>query len=281
MCILESHPNTVGCARNRLHSFTHRQKLKLFLSMQVYAWTVSQLWIFAEVFHCDQNQPDKTKGPSAQGNLWHPVMTSTRKKSQTETSTMHDSSELFHIDNVPSNVRFSQSIAVLYVFEDNEAVIKIIVKGRSPTMRHERRTHRVSLDWLFDRINLDPKKQKRYFDTKHQIADILTKGHFTRDEWNNLLQLFNISHFSSLCCAMNLSLLSCITERMAKRMQEQSEENRIVAKSRPMAMNLTSSVAASSSSVNSPIASRSAVKLPTQSRDTQSFKSTPWIIKEA
>ena len=25
---------------------------------------------------------------------------------------------------------------LLYVFEDNEAVIKMIIKGRSPTMRH-------------------------------------------------------------------------------------------------------------------------------------------------
>ena len=39
-------------------------------------------------------------------------------------------------------------------------------------------------------------------------------------------------------------------------MQEQSEENRVVAKSRPTAMDLTSSVAASSSSVNSPTASK-------------------------
>ena len=118
-------------------------------------------------------------------------------------------------------------------------------------------THRVSLDWLFDRIILDPKIQIRYIDTKHQMADILTKGHFTRDEWDNLLCLLIISHFSSLCCARNLSLLCCITEGMAKRMQEQSEENMIVAKSRPMLMNLTSSVATSSSSVDSPIASRS------------------------
>ena len=80
------------------------------------------------------------------------------------------------------------------------------------------------------------------------MADILTKGHFTRDEWKNLLCLFNIGHFSSLCCAKNVSLLSCFTERMAKRMEEQSEENRIVAKSRPMVMNLTISVATSSSS---------------------------------
>ena len=109
----------------------------------------------------------------------------------------------------------------------------------------------------------------RYIDTKHQIEDILTKGHVTRDEWNNLLCLFNMSHFSSLCCAKNFSLNSC-TERMAKRMQEQSKENRIVAKSRPTAMNLTSSVAAISSSANSPIASRSTEVLKASSRQVGS-----------
>ena len=70
----------------------------------------------------------------------------------------------------------------LYIFEDNEAVIKIIIKGRSPNLRHVSKTHRVALDWLFDRINLDPKIRIRYVDSKNQLADILTKGHFTRDE---------------------------------------------------------------------------------------------------
>ena len=44
---------------------------------------------------------------------------------------------------------------------------------------------------------------------------------------------------------------------MAKRMQEQKEEDRIVAKSKPTAMKLTSTVSTSSSSVNHPIASKS------------------------
>ena len=71
---------------------------------------------------------------------------------------------------------------MLYVFEENEAVNKMIIKGRSPTMRHVSRTHRVALDWLFDRINLDPKFQVGCVDTNHQLVDILTKGNFTRDE---------------------------------------------------------------------------------------------------
>ena len=107
-------------------------------------------------------------------------------------------------------------------------------------MRHVSRTHRVALDWLFDRINLDSKIQIKYIDTKNQLADILTKGNFTRDEWNHLLNLFNISHFSSTAC----------TAAMAKRAQQVSGEERVTAKSRPM-MNLTArmpSVVSSSTS---------------------------------
>ena len=108
-------------------------------------------------------------------------------------------------DRVPSNVQFSHQEALLYVFEDSEAVIKMIIKGRSRTMRHVSRTHRVALDWLFDRINLDPKIQIKYTDTKNQLADILTKGNFTRDEWNDLLRFFNISHLSSTNCSEVMS----------------------------------------------------------------------------
>ena len=118
------------------------------------------------------------------------------------------------------------------------------------------RTHRVALDWLFDRINLYSKNQIRHIDTKHQHADISTKGNFTRDEWNNLLHLFNISHFSSTCCAENSGLMSCCSKTMAKRMQEQEGEEIIVTKSKSTAMNLSSHVPTSSSSAKSPIASK-------------------------
>ena len=136
---------------------------------------------------------------------------------------------LNNIDCVPSNVQSSHQEALLYVFQDNEAVIKMIFKGRSPTMRHVSRTHRVVLDWLFDRIILDFKIQIKYIDNKNQLADILTKGNFTRDEWNHLLCLFNITHFSSTDCS----------EVMSKRTQKDSGEEKVTAKSKPM-MNLVS-----------------------------------------
>ena len=128
---------------------------------------------------------------------------------------------LNNVDLVPSYVQFSHQEAL---FEDNEAVIKMVIKGRSRTMRHVSRTHRVALDRLFDRNNLDPKIQIKYIDTKNELADMLTKGNFTRDEWNHLLSLFNISHFSSTDCS----------EVMSKRTQEESGEERVTGKSRPM-----------------------------------------------
>ena len=53
-----------------------------------------------------------------------------RHKSQKKIDVMED------IDSVPSNVQSARQEALLYVFEDNEAVIKMTIKGRSPTMRH-------------------------------------------------------------------------------------------------------------------------------------------------
>ena len=124
----------------------------------------------------------------------------------------------------PSNVNSSRQEALLYVFEDNEAVIKMIIKGRSPTMRHVSRTHRVALDWLFDRINLDPKIQIRYIDTKHQLEDILTKGnsHVTNGQTSSFV------HHQPFQLSLSLLRSEC-TRTMEKRMQEQEGDNRIVA----------------------------------------------------
>ena len=147
---------------------------------------------------------------------------------------------------IPQNVQSASREALLYVFQDNEAVIKMIIKGRSPAMRHVSRTHRVALDWLFDRIILDPKIQIKYIDTKNQLADILTKGNFTRDAWNHLSCLFNISHFSSAECS----------EEMSRRIQKESGEEGATAKSRPM-MNLIARSNERAPSAPSSIASES------------------------
>ena len=109
-------------------------------------------------------------------------------KSKPKQKWNRDVGQLWHVDYVTTNTNSSQGESQLYIFEDNEAVIKMIIQGRSPTMRHVSRTHRVALDRLFQRINLDPKIQIKYFDTKNQLADLLTKDNFTCDEWNHLLR---------------------------------------------------------------------------------------------
>ena len=149
----------------------------------------------------------------------------------------------------------SRQEALSYIFEDNEAVINMIIKGRSPTMRHVSRTHRVVLDWLLDRINLDNKIQIKSIDTKNQLADIQTNENFTRDEWHHLLCLFNIGHSSSTNCL----------EVMSKRKQEGAGEEKVTAKSKPM-MNLVSRYIARDPNVLASIASESPGKTRSESQ---------------
>ena len=104
-----------------------------------------------------------------------------RLSSQAKTPVSKENLEWSNVDFVSSNPNSFHKEAMLYIFEDNDAVIKMIIKGGSPTLRHVSRTHRVALDWLFDRINLDPKIQIKYVDSQNQLADIPTKGNFTRD----------------------------------------------------------------------------------------------------
>ena len=124
---------------------------------------------------------------------------------QTQAHLEECSTFLNNVDRVHSNVQSSHQEALLYVFEDNEAGIKMIIKGRSPTMRQEPEpTELLLIGCLIESI-WTPKIQIKYIDTKNQLADILTKENFTRDEWNHLLCLFNISHVSSAECSEVMS----------------------------------------------------------------------------
>ena len=209
LCIFGSHtfvPISWMCEKQTSvsHSSTESEIISLDTGLRLDGLPALELWdlivsVFGNVSHVSDRAGQPVNG---------------KNKSHNKIDVVQD------IDLVPSNVQSASREALLYVFEDNEAVIKMIMKGRSPTMRHVSRTHRIALDWLFDRINLDPKIQIKYIDTKNQLADILTKGNFTRDEWNHLLTLFNISHFSST---------SCIAA-MAKRAQQDSGEERVTAK---------------------------------------------------
>jgi len=102
---------------------------------------------------------------------------------------------LSQIDFVPPNVPAlnPDNPARLLILEDNEAVIKMCAKQRSPTMRHVARVHRVNLDSLFETVTIQPNIFMRYISTQQQLADIFTKGSFTASTWKTLCGLLQIS----------------------------------------------------------------------------------------
>ena len=141
------------------HSSTESEIISLDAGLRLDGIPALDLWdLIVLVLGNRIHTPDRTGQPVVNCDKDH----GPNKRSQGMINVLNN------IDCVPSNVKFSHQEALLYVFEDNEAVIKMIIKGRSPTMRHDSRTHRVALDWLFDRINLVPKIQIKYNDTKNQ-----------------------------------------------------------------------------------------------------------------
>ena len=129
--------------------------------------------------------------------------------------------DLDNVDFIPSNVISSRQEVLLCVFEDNEAVIKMIFKGRSPTMRHVSRTHRVALEWLFDRVNLDTEIQIKYIDTNNKLADIFTKeiSHVT----NGIIFCVD---FKLAISVLSIVLEWCRKERKNMQVKKESQQSR-------------------------------------------------------
>ena len=83
---------------------------------------------------------------------------------------------------------------------------------------------------------------------------MLTKGSFTRDEWNHLLRLLNIMNFATLPCNHFLSNRKQST--MSKRaVQSKTEEERVLAKSKPACLASRNLLGAKQTSSRDPCAS--------------------------
>ena len=137
------------------HSSTESEIISLDAGLRMDGLPALDLW---DVVMEELRSSNSTKPPTnpAAGNCLR------SQKSNPKTRGHRDVDQLSHVDHVTANAHSSQGESQLYIFESNEAVIKMIVNGRSPTMRHVSRTHRVALDWLFDNNNLDPKIQIKY-----------------------------------------------------------------------------------------------------------------------
>ena len=88
--------------------------------------------LIVAVLHGNTNQNDQVRRD--------PSESPTRKKIHGQID------DLDNVNFVSSSMNSSRKEVLLYIFEDNEAVIKMIMKVRSPTMRHVSRTHRIALD---------------------------------------------------------------------------------------------------------------------------------------
>ena len=103
--------------------------------------------------------------------------------------------QLSEVDYVPTCTHSSQRESQLYIFEDNESVIKMIVEGEVP--RWEILTESPLIGCVIGSI-WTQKSKSNMFTPKKQLADTLTRGSFSRDEWNHLLCPFNIMCFDIL-----------------------------------------------------------------------------------
>ena len=63
-----------------------------------------------------------------------------KSQSQPKQKGNRDVDQLSHVDFVTTYANSSQGESQLCIFEENEAVIKMIIKDRSPTLRHVSRT---------------------------------------------------------------------------------------------------------------------------------------------
>ena len=148
---------SVGCVRIKLQFRTESEIISLDAGLRLDGIPALDLWdLIVAVLHGNTYQSNQARWDFCTNQREIRAVHDTLQKRKKSHGMIDD---LDNVDFISSNVNSSRQEALLYVFEDNEAVIKMIIKGRSPTMRHVSRTHRVALDWLFDRINLDTKIQ--------------------------------------------------------------------------------------------------------------------------
>ena len=120
----------VGCARERHQFHTVQQTLTLFLLRNFYAWmeyhlSVFGIW-FLKCFILLQTLQRKPKINQARRESRNNT-SNKHTQNQTNVPIHHDNLELSNVDNVSSNAESSQFGVMLYIFGDNEAVIKVTI----------------------------------------------------------------------------------------------------------------------------------------------------------
>ena len=124
LCIFGSHtfvPISWMCEKQTAvsHSSTESEIISLDTGLRFDGLPALELWdLIVSVFGSVSQISDRSGQPDSAVKKHH--------KSQKRINVMED------INSVPSNVQSSRQEALLYLFEDNEAVIKMIIKGKKP-----------------------------------------------------------------------------------------------------------------------------------------------------
>ena len=113
------------------HSSTEAEIISLDAGLRMDGIPALDLWgLVIEVFHFSPNQSNNTKD-QVRGNSSRNTTSNKHTQNQTKVPTQHDNLDLSNVHHVSSNAKSSRLGAMLYIFEDNEAVVKMIIEGRS------------------------------------------------------------------------------------------------------------------------------------------------------
>ena len=147
------------------HSSTASEIISLDAGLRMDGSPALDFWdVVIEVLRSSKSTESLTHGAARNCSRHH--------KSKPKRKGNRDVDQLSHVDHGTTNAHSSQGESQMNICVDNEAVIKMIIEGRSPTMRHVTGTHRVAVDWLSR--------------TPRSKSNMLTPKP-TRDEWNHLL----------------------------------------------------------------------------------------------
>ena len=111
------------------HSSTESEIISLDAGLRLDRMPVLDLWDLIVAVLGNTNQSNKARGDLCTNQREVRSTPHTIQKRKHSHGTIND---LDIVDLIPSNVNSSRQEALLYVFEDNEAVIKMIIKGKKP-----------------------------------------------------------------------------------------------------------------------------------------------------
>ena len=117
------------------HSSTEPEVISLDAGLRMDGILALDQWdVVIEVSHSSDNIQASRNRLQQPRNRLRAELQSIHTKPNTKTMVV--TGKLMSYLHVVTSAKPSHFEAQLYIFEDNEAVIKMIIKGRSPTMRH-------------------------------------------------------------------------------------------------------------------------------------------------